>query len=110
MLRRLSIRHFALIDHIEWTVADGWSVLTGETGSGKSILLGALGLVLGDRAEGIEIREDNLHDFVGKPVFSQGKWIFLVQARIKYTNTSKLGNICAEEPFTNFETHQLRGS
>jgi len=58
MLRRLSIRHFALIDHIEWTVADGWTVLTGETGSGKSILLGALGLVLGDRAEGIEIRED----------------------------------------------------
>lgn len=58
MLRRLSIRHFALIDHIEWTVADGWTVLTGETGSGKSILLGALGLVLGDRAEGMEIRED----------------------------------------------------
>ena len=56
MLRRLSIRNYALIDHIEWTVADGWTVLTGETGSGKSILLGALGLVLGDRAEGVEIR------------------------------------------------------
>lgn len=58
MLRRLSIRNYALIDHIEWSVADGWTVLTGETGSGKSILLGALGLVLGDRAEGVEVRSD----------------------------------------------------
>ena len=53
MLLKLSIRHFALIDHIEWDCSEGWTVLTGETGSGKSILLGALGLVLGDRAEGI---------------------------------------------------------
>ena len=58
MLRRLAIRHYALIDHIEWDVEPGWTVLTGETGSGKSILLGALGLVLGARAEGVETRED----------------------------------------------------
>ena len=56
MLSKLSIQNYALIDHIEWDVAQGWTVLTGETGSGKSILLGALGLVLGDRAEGIEMR------------------------------------------------------
>jgi len=55
MLRRLSIRNYALIDHIEWSCGDGWTVLTGETGSGKSILLGALGLVLGDRAEGVAL-------------------------------------------------------
>ncbi|MCH1574964.1 MAG: hypothetical protein L7S67_01695 [Flavobacteriales bacterium] len=53
MLRRLSIRNYALIDHIEWHCDEGWTVLTGETGSGKSILLGALGLILGDRAEGM---------------------------------------------------------
>ena len=53
MLRRISIRNYALIDHIEWQCEDGWTVLTGETGSGKSILLGALGLILGDRAEGM---------------------------------------------------------
>ena len=58
MLRRLAIRHYALIDHIEWDVEQGWTVLTGETGSGKSILLGALGLVLGARAEGVETREE----------------------------------------------------
>ena len=53
MLRRLTIRNYALIDHIEWHCEDGWTVLTGETGSGKSILLGALGLILGDRAESV---------------------------------------------------------
>ena len=58
MLRRLAIHHYALIDHIEWDVEQGWTVLTGETGSGKSILLGALGLVLGARAEGVETREE----------------------------------------------------
>lgn len=58
MLRRLAIRNYALIDHIDWDLQQGWSVLTGETGSGKSILLGALGLVLGDRAEGVEVRDD----------------------------------------------------
>lgn len=52
MLRRLSIRHYALIESIEWDCESGWTVLTGETGSGKSILLGALGLILGDRADG----------------------------------------------------------
>lgn len=53
MLHRLSIRNYALIEHIEWRCDGGWTVLTGETGSGKSILLGALGLILGDRAEGM---------------------------------------------------------
>jgi DNA repair protein RecN (Recombination protein N) len=56
MLQKLSIQNYALIDTIEWDVVNGWTVLTGETGSGKSILLGALGLVLGDRAEGVEVR------------------------------------------------------
>jgi DNA repair protein RecN (Recombination protein N) len=51
MLRRLTIHNYALIDKIEWDCVSGWTVLTGETGSGKSILLGALGLVLGDRAD-----------------------------------------------------------
>ena len=51
MLRQVSIQNFALIDHIEISFTDGFTVITGETGSGKSILLGALGLVLGNRAD-----------------------------------------------------------
>jgi DNA repair protein RecN (Recombination protein N) len=51
MLRHLSIQNFALIENVELAFSDGFTVITGETGSGKSILLGALRLLLGDRAD-----------------------------------------------------------
>lgn len=57
MLRHLSIQNFVLIERCELAFASGLNVLTGETGAGKSILLGALGLVLGDRASGQPVRE-----------------------------------------------------
>ena len=49
MLVRLQIRDFAIIDQIEADLQPGMTVLTGETGAGKSILVDALGLVLGER-------------------------------------------------------------
>lgn len=51
MLKTLSIRNYALIDALEIDLAKGLTIITGETGAGKSILLGALGLLLGDRAD-----------------------------------------------------------
>lgn len=51
MLHNLSIQNYALIDQLTINFSDGLSIITGETGSGKSILLGALGLVLGNRAD-----------------------------------------------------------
>ena len=56
MLTRLAIRDFAIIDWMELDLAAGLSVLTGETGAGKSIFVDALGLVLGDRADADVIR------------------------------------------------------
>ena len=56
MLERLAIRHYALIEDAEISLADGLSAITGETGAGKSIILGALGLLLGDKASGEVIR------------------------------------------------------
>ncbi|MBK7248076.1 MAG: DNA repair protein RecN [Flavobacteriales bacterium] len=52
MLRRLSIRNYLLIEQLELDLGAGLTVITGETGSGKSIVIGALGLAMGDRAEG----------------------------------------------------------
>src|SRR5512141_1427299 len=51
MLRLLSIRNFVVVDALELELAGGFTVLTGETGAGKSILLDALALLLGDRFE-----------------------------------------------------------
>src|SRR5690606_17261828 len=52
MLSRLSIKNYALIDNLEMEFAAGLNLMTGETGAGKSIILGALALILGQRAEG----------------------------------------------------------
>ena len=51
MLKHLHIQNYALISHLDIDFEDGFSVLTGETGAGKSIILGALALVLGARAD-----------------------------------------------------------
>jgi DNA repair protein RecN (Recombination protein N) len=51
MLQSLYIKNFALIEQLQIDFSDGFSIITGETGAGKSILLGALGLLLGNRAD-----------------------------------------------------------
>ncbi len=52
MLSRLTIRNYALIENLDINFSDGLNILTGETGAGKSIILGALSLILGQRIEG----------------------------------------------------------
>ena len=56
MLRNLHIRNYALIEALDLEFFEGFSVITGETGAGKSILLGAIGLLTGQRAETAAIR------------------------------------------------------
>ena len=57
MLQNISLRDFVIVDQLELDFASGFTVLTGETGAGKSILLDALSLVLGERADTSQIRE-----------------------------------------------------
>ena len=56
MLKKLDIRNFTLIDHLEMTLYPGFSVITGETGAGKSIVIGAIGLLLGNRADAKQVK------------------------------------------------------
>lgn len=51
MLNRLHIKNYALIDHLDISFGQGLNLITGETGAGKSIIMGALSLILGQRAE-----------------------------------------------------------
>lgn len=50
MLQSIYIQNYALIDTLDISFTPGFSVITGETGAGKSIILGAIGLLLGQRA------------------------------------------------------------
>ena len=59
MITSLSIENFALIEKLKADYTNGFSVITGETGAGKSILLGALGLVLGKRADLTSLKNKN---------------------------------------------------
>ena len=56
MLKHLSIDNLAVIENVELSFSEGMTALTGETGAGKSILIDALGLALGNRADTTVIR------------------------------------------------------
>ena len=57
MLKHLTIRNFALIDSLDMDFCPGFSVITGETGAGKSIILGAVSLLLGQRADSKALKQ-----------------------------------------------------
>ena len=57
MLKHLYIKNFTLIDELDIDLFKGFSVITGETGAGKSIILGAIGLLLGQRADSKAIKQ-----------------------------------------------------
>lgn len=65
MLRTLRIRNLAIIDELELEFRPGFTVLSGETGAGKSILIDALGLVLGDRADAALVRSGQAQAEIG---------------------------------------------
>jgi len=64
MLKNLTIKNYALISHLEIDFSGGFSVMTGETGAGKSIILGALSLILGQRADSKSIKPNEDKCFI----------------------------------------------
>ena len=73
MITSLSIENFALIEKLNIDFSNGFSIITGETGAGKSILLGALGLVLGKRADLTSLKNKEEKCIV-EAIFSLGKY------------------------------------
>jgi DNA repair protein RecN (Recombination protein N) len=69
MLKELNVENYALIDRLNITFPEGMSIITGETGAGKSILLGALSLVLGGRADS-SVLKDTERNCVVEGVFN----------------------------------------
>ncbi|HOO95986.1 MAG TPA: DNA repair protein RecN [Proteiniphilum sp.] len=86
MLKRLSIENYALIDSLQINFDRGFTVITGETGAGKSIILGALSLILGQRADLRQVKPEEpkcviegLFDISAyrlKPLFDEHEWIY----------------------------------
>ncbi|MEY2587606.1 MAG: repair protein RecN [Bacteroidota bacterium] len=85
MLTRLFIKNFAIIQELEIQFKDGLVIITGETGAGKSILMGALGLALGERADAGQMRDKNTKSIIEavfdvkatseiKNFFEQNEW------------------------------------
>ena len=58
MIKRLIIKNYAIIEEQEINFSDRLTIITGETGAGKSILLGALGLIMGKRADTKSLYDD----------------------------------------------------
>ena len=73
MLQHLSIKNFALIDDLTVDFEDGFSIITGETGAGKSIILGALGLILGKRAD-LSLLKNSENKCIVEGEFAVGKY------------------------------------
>ena len=59
MIKKLLIQNYALIEALELEFPSGLTIITGETGAGKSILLGALGLIMGNRADSRSLFDEN---------------------------------------------------
>ena len=57
MIQSLYIKDFALIDELDVSFQEGLNILTGQTGAGKSIIIGALNMILGERADTEVIRQ-----------------------------------------------------
>lgn len=72
MLKRLSITNYLLIDRLELDLGGGLTIITGETGSGKSILIGALGLAMGERADAGLARDPQQRCIIELEVVAKG--------------------------------------
>ncbi len=100
MLISLSIQNFAIIDSCEMELQPGMTALTGETGAGKSILLDALGLVLGDRADATSVKSGKKRAEISaefQPPESSTVWEWLEQHELDDDTSCILRRVVSRE-------------
>ena len=73
MLEELNVRNYALIENLSVRFTDGLNILTGETGAGKSILIGALGLILGPIVAALFVTIWEMYGVVFRDVLPPGR-------------------------------------
>jgi DNA repair protein RecN (Recombination protein N) len=92
-LRSLRIRNLALVESLDWELASGFSVVTGETGTGKSVIVGGLKLVLGERAD--------------KSLIRTGAEQCSVEALFEFKETAEMDQMLKEQGIDACEEGQL---
>ena len=78
MLQRLFVKNYAIITQLEISFAGGMVVITGETGAGKSIIMGALSLTLGERADSAMVKDKEVKTVI-EAVFTLPKSQKIIQ-------------------------------
>ncbi|MCD8287710.1 MAG: AAA family ATPase, partial [Porphyromonadaceae bacterium] len=84
MIQKLYIQNYALIDLLEINFQKGFTVMTGETGAGKSIIMGALSLILGQRADSRSVKD------ISKKTVIEGTFDISAYAMSKYFEENDL--------------------
>ena len=90
MLQKLSISNYAIIENLELDFFNGLSIITGETGAGKSIVMGALGLILGQRADSSVLQDTSKKSIIEGEFLATGNkaiQLFLEQNHLDHENT-----------------------
>ncbi len=104
MLKHLFIKNYALIDELDIDFLSGFSVITGETGAGKSIILGAIGLLLGQRADSKTVKSEQQKCIIEATFEVEGRECII---RRELTSTGKSRGFIDDELSTLQEMREL---
>ena len=96
MIKRLFIKDFAIINELELPIKDGLTIITGETGAGKSIILKSLGIALGSKADKVDVRSGQDKSVIEAEVDESGNSVY----RRLISKAGRIRSFINEEPIS----------
>ena len=96
MIKRLFIKDFAIINELELPIKDGLTIITGETGAGKSIILKSLGIALGSKADKVDVRSGQDKSVIEAEVDESGNSVY----RRLISKAGRVRSFINEEPIS----------